>query len=159
MSCHDIGRGMNEVVRMTISLLDKGEIEMEPAKKIIATCRAAVNWWDGNEEEASLYISNCRCGKCMKIIPIGEKLLSLYSFDDIIGLQYRDYRTEHIVSDKVCEQCFDELVTKYSDDVTSAKEATDKRLEGMNSKEYISEGAYQNDNNGCRWVRGTDWFD
>ena len=51
MSCHDIGRGLNEVVRMTISLYNSKRIGLKEAKSVIATCAEAVNWCDGNSYE------------------------------------------------------------------------------------------------------------
>ena len=59
MSCHDIGRGMNEVVKTTIELYDAKAIDINATKKIIASCAAAVNWCDGNEYEATAYIRRC----------------------------------------------------------------------------------------------------
>lgn len=68
-SCHDIGRGMNEVVKTTIELHDAKDIDINAAKKIIASCAIAINWCDGNEYEATAYIRRYRCGKCLKMIP------------------------------------------------------------------------------------------
>ena len=124
MSCHDIGRGMNEVVRLTISMFDKEEISKEAAIKIIATCRIAVNWCDGNSTEACDYIRNCRCGKCLKLIPKGEKLISLWDIPDRqipgkigSGLVFSRNRINEddlrVATDKLCEECFDRLVPQY----------------------------------------------
>ena len=77
MSCHDIGRGMNTVVRTTITLFDEGKITLESARAIIVSCRKGVHWCDGNEGEAISYISECICGKCMKKAEKGEKLFHL----------------------------------------------------------------------------------
>lgn len=49
MSCHSIGRGMNSVVKVVISLVDERKIEIEPAKEIIEACKKGVNWCDGNQ--------------------------------------------------------------------------------------------------------------
>ena len=43
MSCHDIGRGLNSVVRKTIKLMDQGEISKNAAKEIINTCIGTEN--------------------------------------------------------------------------------------------------------------------
>lgn len=67
-SCHDIGCGMNEVVKTTIELHDAKDIDINAAKKIIASCAIAINWCDGNEYEATAYIRRYRCGKCLKMI-------------------------------------------------------------------------------------------
>ena len=77
MSCHDIGRGMNSVVRTTITLFDEGKICLESARAIIVSCRKGVHWCDGNEGEAISYISECICGKCMKKAEKGEKHYSI----------------------------------------------------------------------------------
>ena len=74
MSCHDIGRGMNSVVRVVIGLYDNEEISSDAAIRIIRACARGVNWCDGNSYEAVDYIRRCRCGKCLRMIPKGEKL-------------------------------------------------------------------------------------
>lgn len=161
MSCHDIGRGMNEVVRMTISLLDKGEIGKDSAKKIIATCRAAVYWCDGNEEEASLYYSYCRCGRCMSMLPEGELLLPLWPHENLVGFKFNSIeKKEHLISLRVCEPCFEELIKKYGnkENIENIKKKIIE-YESSGFERYRSVGSYANDNNGFRWVRGTDWFD
>ena len=48
MSCHNIGRGMNYVVKNVIKMYDTGELTLEAARKIIAAARRGVNWCDGN---------------------------------------------------------------------------------------------------------------
>ena len=39
MSCHNIGRGMNYVVKNVIKMYDTGELTLEAARKIIAAAR------------------------------------------------------------------------------------------------------------------------
>ena len=43
MSYHDIGRRMNEVVKTTIELYDAKDIDINAAKKIIASCTVAIS--------------------------------------------------------------------------------------------------------------------
>ena len=46
MSCHNIGRGMNYVVKSAIKMYDTGEFTLEAASQIIAAARRGVNWCD-----------------------------------------------------------------------------------------------------------------
>ena len=160
MSCHNIGAGLNEVVRMTISLFDKEQISRESAKKIIATCRVAVNWCDGNEGEATEYISNCRCGNCLKLVPKGEKLYSTWDLP-------RDFRMEkdidegrlRIAYDGLCEECFDDVINPFCDEEYDTEKLKKYIEDNTDVDCYTSEGEHPKSNNGYRWVRGTDWFD
>ncbi len=105
MSCHDIGRGMNSVVRTTISLLDEGRISMDAARAIIVSCKRGVHWCDGNEGEAISYIRGCVCGRCMKKLVKGERLYSIYSVSNDVPDRF-DWEKD-FVTDKLCRECFD----------------------------------------------------
>lgn len=101
MSCHSIGRGMNSVVKVVISLVDERKIEIEPAKEIIEACKKGVNWCDGNEYEAIACIDGQRCGNCLVTIKDRENVVNAdevrESLDERYGL---------IVTDVLCDQCF-----------------------------------------------------
>lgn len=43
MSCHDIGRGLNSVVKVIIKEYDNGKFSQETAKKLIKACRKGVH--------------------------------------------------------------------------------------------------------------------
>lgn len=157
MSCHDIGRGLNEVVRMTITQYDKGEVSHEAAVKIIATCKVAVNWCDGNGYEAIDYISRCRCGKCLKMIPKGEKLFSLWD----LPYAYREsdiMEKARMATDSLCEECFDKIMPEYCSDNDNTETLKEKIIKNNEDhpERYLSEGEHKNHNNGCEWVRETD---
>lgn len=159
MSCHDIGRGMNRVVKTTISLFDKKKISRESAVKIIACCRNAIYWCDGNEGEATDYIRRCRCGKCLRLVPEGEKLYSVLDLPDAF---YRekiiDMDRLRIASDGLCEQCFDESIQPFCDD-TYTVDALKKHIEEWYDEEdYLSDGEHPNSNNHIRWGKDK-WYD
>ena len=80
MSCHNIGRGMNYVVKNVIKMYDTGELTLEAARKIIAAARRGVNWCDGNEYEAVEIIRRCRCGRCLKKMEAGAPLIQNLKF-------------------------------------------------------------------------------
>ena len=61
MSCHNIGHGLNEVVRKVLVECDAGLIPYEPAFRILQQCAKSVHWCDGNEYEATACMYN-RCG-------------------------------------------------------------------------------------------------
>ena len=113
MSCHDIGRGMNEVVKTTIELYDAKAIDINATKKIIASCAAAVNWCDGNEYEATAYIRRCRCGKCLRMVPKGEKLYSVWNVSNNVPDCYNIDKKADIATDGLCSECFDEVISKH----------------------------------------------
>ena len=53
MSCHNIGHGLNEVVRKVLEEFDAGLIPYESAFRILQQCAKSVYWCDGNEYEAA----------------------------------------------------------------------------------------------------------
>ena len=55
MSCHNIGRGLNEVVRKVLVEYDAGLIPYESAFRILQQCVQSVYCCDGNEYEATVY--------------------------------------------------------------------------------------------------------
>ncbi|MCR5728042.1 MAG: hypothetical protein K6G24_11315 [Lachnospiraceae bacterium] len=161
MSCHDIGRGMNEVVRMIITQYDRECISRETATKLIATCRAAVYWCDGNEGEAVDYIRRCRCGKCLRMIPKGEKLISLWSLGYSFISKPGDgdiVDTLRLASDGLCETCFDNIITMFYSEI-DLDELKERIILDLKPEEYLSEGEHQEKNNMLKWVRSTEWYD
>lgn len=104
MSCHDIGRGMNEVVKTTIELYDAKDIDINAAKKNIASCAVAVSQCAGNEYEATAYIRRCRCGKCLKMIPRDKKLYSVWDVSNNVPDRYDIEEKAGIVADGLCAE-------------------------------------------------------
>ena len=90
MSCHNIGKGMNSVVNVVINLYDKGKISREATREIIAQCQDGVGWCDGNDYEAVECIADCRCGRCLRLVPEGEFLFNLWE------VPY-DFRPDHAI--------------------------------------------------------------
>ena len=161
MSCHHIGRGMNSIVRRTITLYDHNEIALEPAKKIIATCENAVNWCDGNGYEAVDYILRCRCGKCLKLVPEGEKLYSIYDFP--LEFQHKHPQMDEeleLASYGLCEECFDRYMPEYCEGEWDT-EILKKTIEDdeYNSQEFLSEGKHCLYNNKHSWGESTRWYE
>ena len=125
MSCHDIGRGMNSVVKEIITLLDNNELSKEAAKKLIKSCLRGVYWCDGNEGEAVNYISHYLCGMCLKKVPKGENLYELPY--DVWNKIHED-----VFHGAVCKDCLEKL--------------------GIKEKYAIeSTGEYAETNNGISW--------
>jgi len=151
MSCHSIGRGMNSVVRTVMSLMDQEKISKEAAKTIIRCCAKSVNWCDGNEVEATDYIRRCICGRCMKMIPAGEKLYSVYNVSKDVPNRY--HLCDHLAADGLCEECFDIVLNEHCND-SSAGERERKNIEKWypGPDDNISTGKYEESNNGSRWV-------
>lgn len=113
MSCHDIGMGMNSVVKVVLGLYDEGAIDYDAAKTLIFACRKGVHWCDGNEPEAVQCLSGFCCGNCLgKVEEVGT-LKSLYDNPRLSGPEGRKkYRELYnvIMSDELCERCTSELL-------------------------------------------------
>lgn len=122
MSCHDIGRGLNSVVKVIIKEYDNGKFSQKTAKKLIKACRKGVHWCDGNEPEAVEYLREHRCGHCLKKMTTGEKLYSLWDISSETNhkynVRYLDDSDENtnIVSYRLCEDCFDKILLQKSKD-------------------------------------------
>ena len=153
MSCHDIGRGMNEVVKTTIELYDAKAIDINAAKKIIASCAVAVNWCDGSESEATAYIRRCRCGKCLKMIPKNEKLYSVWDVSNTVPDRYNIEEKAGMAADGLCAECFDEVISKHCDDPDAGKREMEYIESHFEEGMYKSEGKYPDHNNGYNWPK------
>ena len=153
MSCHDIGRGMNEVVKTTIELYDAKVIDINATKKLIASCAAAVNWCDGNEYEATAYIRRCRCGKCLRMVPKGEKLYSVWNVSNNVPDCYNIDKKAGIATDGLCAECFDEVISKHCSDPDAGKREMEYIESHYKDGMYKGEGEYPDHNNGCNWPK------
>ena len=115
MSCHSIGRGMNSVVNKVLEMYDAEELTGDATKKIIAKARKGVRWCDGNQWEAVASMRRSRCGRCLKEMPSGTPLYSVWkiSVQRNILDQFPD---EILASDGLCLECFDIVVNRALDD-------------------------------------------
>ena len=151
MSCHDIGRGMNSVVKVTIELYDAGKIDKESTAKIIRACAHGVNWCDGNEYEATDYIRKCRCGRCLKMVPKGEKLYSVWDVSSDVPRPERIERDFQLALDGLCEECFDIVLNERCGNPNAGERERKRMEERLDSKYYLSTGQYEDSNNGFSW--------
>lgn len=157
MSNHDVGRGLNEITRLVISMYDNNEITRDAAKKIIATCGEAVYWADGNTDEATDYARKCRCGNCLRLVPEGEPLYSMWLTGYFNPLRKKlDTRKIGLAMDGVCENCLSEIVKKYSNGEYTVEDI--KAAVSAEPPQNVSEGTPHSHNNGCGWSRDVDWF-
>lgn len=150
MSCHDIGRGMNNVVRTVIKLLDEGKITKEAAKTLIRSCANSVHWCDGNEYEATDYIERCMCGRCMSVIPKGKPLYQTSQIRYDLQSKYSLWNV--VIPGGVCEDCFDEFVQEAFHGDLSPEEVKAGIMECGDESAYKSSGEYEDSNNGFRWI-------
>ena len=131
MSCHNICRGMNYVVKNVIKMYDTGELTLEAARKIIAAARRGVNWCDGNEYEAVEIIRRCRCGRCLKKMEAGAPLYSVWDVPvDSPGYsRILDTEPEILASEGLCSSCFDIVINRFLGDENA----------GQRERKYIEE--------------------
>ena len=103
MSCHNIGHGLNEVVRKVLAEYDAGLIPYESVFRILQQYAKSVHWCDGNEYEATACMYD-RCGRCLrKGLPMFE-----------LGIFYNDRETldllkKETVDYHLCQECIDKL--------------------------------------------------
>ena len=103
MSCHNIGHGLNEVVRKVLVEYDAGLIPYESVFRILQQCAKSVHWCDGNEYEATACMYD-RCGRCLrKGLPMFE-LGIFYNDRETLDLLKKDADDYHL-----CQECIDKL--------------------------------------------------
>jgi len=103
LSCHNIGRGLNEVVRKVLVEYDAGLVPHESAFRILQQCAKSVNWCDGNEYEATACMYD-RCGRCLqKGMPM-FKLGVLYDNQEVLERVRKEAIDYHL-----CQDCIDKL--------------------------------------------------
>ena len=103
MSCHNIGRGLNEVVRKVLVEYDAGLVPHESAFRILQQCAKSVNWCDGNEYEATACMYD-RCGRCLqKGMPMFQ-LGVLYDNQEVL-----ERVREAVIDYHLCQGCIDKL--------------------------------------------------
>lgn len=89
MSCHNIGHGLNEVVRKVLVEYDAGLTSYESTFRILQQCVESVGWCDGNKYEATACMYD-RCGRCLrKGLPTFE-LRELYTKQEVWELVKRE---------------------------------------------------------------------
>ena len=92
MSCHNIGHGLNEVVRKVLVEYDAGLIPYESVFRILQQCVKSVYWCDGNEYEATACMYD-RCGRCLR------KGLPMFR----LGILYNDREVLELVKKEVID--------------------------------------------------------
>ncbi len=103
MSCHNIGHGLNEVVRKVLVEYDAGLIPYESAFRILQQCTKSVHRCDGNEYEATACMYE-HCGRCLrKGLPMFQ-LGILYNDPAVLDLVRKE-----VVSYHLCQDCIDKL--------------------------------------------------
>ena len=103
MSCHNIGHGLNEVVRKVLEEYDAGLIPYESVFRILQQCVKSVYWCDGNEYEATACMYD-RCGRCLqKGMPM-FKLGVLYDNQEVLERVRKEAIDYHL-----CQDCIDKL--------------------------------------------------
>ena len=103
MSCHNIGHGLNEVVRKVLVEYDAGLIPYESVFRILQQCVKSVYWCDGNEYEATACMYD-RCGRCLRKGRPMFRLGILYNDREVLELVKKEVIDYHL-----CQDCIDKL--------------------------------------------------
>ncbi len=103
MSCHNIGHGLNEVVRKVLVEYGAGLIPYESVFRILQQCVKSVYWCDRNEYETTACMYD-RCGRCLrKGLPM-FRLGILYNDREVLELVKKEVIDYHL-----CQDCIDKL--------------------------------------------------
>ena len=153
MSCHDVGRALNNVVREIMRIYDAGEIDAKSAKCLVIRCADSVGWCDGNSSEAVDYIRSCVCGRCFKKIPKSTELFSIWKVSREVPDRYniRDEEGHDLASDGLCGECFDIVMSHHCRDENAGNREMVYIREHY-ADDHFSTGEYADNNNGCMWI-------
>lgn len=113
MSCHNIGRGLNHVVKKIIELYDENKISKEVAINLIVRARDAVVVCDGNEYEAVDCIFDRRCGGCLEEV----KTVDIFEVSNELDIDSLFFELWRKISDNfthwcLCKECFYNIIDK-----------------------------------------------
>lgn len=121
MSCHDIGRGMNNVVSYIMDAYREKRLDRRTARELISVARRSVHYCDGNEGEA-VECMGCTCGCCLRDGEIGEHMYNMYDarflrpeitwdFFDKLEQEPDETRENKYLScaSTLCAECFDKI--------------------------------------------------
>ena len=113
MSCHSIGRGLNSVMEVVVELYEEGKIPAEAVRLLGQQAMRAVNYCDGNADEAVEVLTESRCGRCLKKVASTNELFNVYevSYDSKRTYDQKDpMEVEPLASPALCADCFTVIV-------------------------------------------------
>lgn len=149
MSCHDIGRGMNNVVSYVMDLYRADRLDKRTAKEIISVARTSVYFCDGNEGEAVRCMERT-CGCCLRAAAEDEDMLNIYLQDrchdlksDQIEKMIMDPRNFQDIEFQscsfwVCPSCFERIFDHFLGRKGVEDEAEAKWLD----REYVKNSKF-----------------
>ena len=111
MSCHDIGHGLNSVVKVVLSEYENGNISYDSAHKIIKQCRDAVHYCDGNSYEALECFEEQ--GRCMCCLNKTDNLLRVFELPEKYKVFSKKLEKacygDKLLGGYICEDCIKEF--------------------------------------------------
>ena len=116
MSCHEIGPAMGFVAGEILREYDAGNINFDTTKRLLNVTNDGVFWCDGNSYEWSKQFDDCRCGRCLKVVPVGKSMYpinTLYYMTEFKSEGEFEYFCEDCVRD-IYKDKTDELLAKLT---------------------------------------------
>lgn len=113
MSCHEIGNGLNDIVKHVLNIYDNGNLRKEIAKSIIAECVDITKKYDGNSDECLIcFKEQNRCSCCLNKV----REIELYSYNNIPNVaesvMQKEWLGEDAVGLTVCRSCLSNIFDK-----------------------------------------------
>lgn len=113
MSCHSIGHALNFVEMKIVELYESGCFNRETLRELLAVCRDAVGYCDGNIDEATEHLDSFYCGRCLTKRSHGEPLYTIWN--TTIGWRpiqkYCDEQSVSVVGMSMCSCCFSQTLS------------------------------------------------
>lgn len=115
MSCHNIGRALNFVEMKIVELYESGCFNRETLRELLAVCRDAVGYCDGNHDEVTEFLDGRYCGACLSKRAAGEPLYTIWN--TTIGWRpiqkYCDEQAVSVVGMSMCSRCFSQMLSDF----------------------------------------------
>lgn len=112
MSCHDIGRGVDFIIEKVLDMYDHGKISKEATWEMLNTFPNAVNYCDGNIDEALDTMTYTHCSGCLKKYSEEENAVL---FNDVDTMLKYDTDVIDNKNERYCWTCYwwEGIIKKY----------------------------------------------
>jgi hypothetical protein len=139
MSCHEIGRGVDVIMRQVLDMYDEGKISKEAALEMVKKFPKAVHWCDGNEDEAQRTLTLTHCAACLHKYEEDDEIMCVDVLDSrsydinisefrIIDAWYESMEKNDFNGRSLCRSCFNKFFDSLiaTDDMKKLLEAYSK---------------------------------
>ena len=141
MSCHAIGKGIDTIMCQVLEMYDDGKISKDAALEMVKKFPEAVNWCDGNEDEAQRTLTLTHCAACLHRYEYDEEIMAVDVLDsrsydinisefNIMDAWYESMKKNDFNGRSLCRSCFNKFFDSLigTDDMTKLLDVYHKYL-------------------------------